>query len=97
MEWSTGLKKHGCYFSGFVKQLQPVLECHKIATTTTWGIRSSVNHGTCNRKRSAEERDTEVTTEHSYAKRGRGDGDSNADGDDIDNKENECTEVNYNN
>ena len=39
---------HGNYYSGFVERLEPVLQSHRIATTTTWGIRTSITHGCTN-------------------------------------------------
>ena len=91
MEWCTGLKKHGNYYSGFVERLEPVLESHRIATTTTWGTRTSTTHGSTNcagRKRSTVEgADTEDAAGHTRTKRVKGVDDHDGD------KENDSTMV----
>jgi len=84
MEWFTGLKKHGNYYSGFVERLNPVLESHRIATTTTWGTRTSTAHsarGSTNlggKKRGLTEGKAEGYT---CAKRAKGDGDHDKEND----------------
>jgi len=47
MDWTIGLNRHGNYYSGFVNHLEQVLESHRVATTTSWGlgIRSSNSYG----------------------------------------------------
>ena len=39
--WTNNLKRHGDYYSGFVTDLEEVLENHRMSTITTWGTRTS--------------------------------------------------------
>lgn len=43
--WTDGLQKYGNYYSGFVQELESVLESHRVNTTTTWGTRTSTTYG----------------------------------------------------
>ena len=39
--WTHGLKRVGLYYSGFVDNLEDVLEMHRRSTLTTYGTRTS--------------------------------------------------------
>ena len=41
MSWNKNLKQVGQYFTGYVDDLQTVLELHKIDTVSTFGTRTS--------------------------------------------------------
>ena len=42
--WASNLKQHGKYYSGFVIELEEVLENHRISTVS-WGTRTSIAYG----------------------------------------------------
>ena len=42
--WTQGLTKVGLYYSGFVEDIDRVLECHHKDTVTFYGTRNSVSN-----------------------------------------------------
>ena len=59
--WNNNLKRHGNYYSGFVTELEEVLESHRMSTITTWGARTSVTCG--KRKGSDKENDVDFQSQ----------------------------------
>lgn len=39
--WASGLQLKGNYFQGVIEDLESVLDRHRIATVTTYGVRKS--------------------------------------------------------
>ena len=57
--WTNNLKRHGNYYSGFVTDLEEVLENHRMSTITTWGTRTS-RSVTYQKKKVANDKENDV-------------------------------------